>query len=300
MDELCCSVCGEIGLPLTKGMCNKCYGKTWRAANAEHVKEYGKEWRAANAEYGKDYGKKWRTANPEYTKEYGNKWRATNIDHIAEHDKEYRKNNQERISAQKKEYRLNNLEHFAARDKVYRDNHKDTIAAYQKEYRDNNKENLSAYSKAYRELHRDEFIARDKEYYENTRDASIPRKGSIECSIAQSCRWQGITIESWDGYANEHRYCKKFNHAFKESIREKFGRRCFLCDKTEEENGARLSVHHTNFGKRCICDFDCLFVPLCRSCHAKTNANRFRWFSLIMCKLHLESSAQFMDMDIHY
>ena len=71
---------------------------------------------------------------------------------------------------------------------------------------------------------------------------------------------------NWKGGASFEPYCVKFNNEFKEKIRDKFGRVCFLCQKTEEENGARLSVHHVNYNKNCGCDDDktCQFVPLCR------------------------------------
>lgn len=88
-------------------------------------------------------------------------------------------------------------------------------------------------------------------------------------------------------------YCVKWTESLRESIRENYDRKCFLCGKTEEENGSKLSVHHTNSGKMCMCSYNCRLVPLCKTCHGKMGGNRFYWFSFIMCKLHLESSAQF-------
>ena len=82
----------------------------------------------------------------------------------------------------------------------------------------------------------------------------------------------------WNGGASFGKYCFKFNEHFKESIREKFGRVCFLCGKTEKENGKKLSVHHVSYDKNCMCDgIECKFVPLCSSCHTKTNFNRDLW-----------------------
>lgn len=91
---------------------------------------------------------------------------------------------------------------------------------------------------------------------------------------------------SWKGGISFEPYCPKFNKPFKESVREKFGRVCFLCPTTEEENGEKLSVHHVNYNKDCLCDDSvCEFVPLCNKCHSKTNHNRDYWENMIMQKL---------------
>lgn len=91
----------------------------------------------------------------------------------------------------------------------------------------------------------------------------------------------------WKNGASFEPYCPKFNFAFKEYIRDKFGRVCFLCQKTEVENGQRLSVHHCNYDKECLCNdnLTCQFVPLCRSCNAKVNTNRDMWEQKIKAKM---------------
>lgn len=97
----------------------------------------------------------------------------------------------------------------------------------------------------------------------------------------------------WRGGASFEPYCPKFNETFKESIREKFGRVCFLCPTTEEENGRKLCVHHVDYNKDCLCDsIECEFVPLCDICHIKTNHNREYWKNLIMDKLKEKNSSQ--------
>ena len=97
---------------------------------------------------------------------------------------------------------------------------------------------------------------------------------------------RGSDAPSWNGGSSFEPYCPKFNNTFKESIREKFGRVCFLCPTTEEENGRKLSVHHVQYEKNCLCDdIKCEFVPLCDSCHGKTNHNREHWEALILEKL---------------
>jgi len=104
---------------------------------------------------------------------------------------------------------------------------------------------------------------------------SIPRKNML-----------GENNPNWNGGSSFQPYCPKFNERFKESVREKFDRVCFLCQRTEKENGKRLVVHHVNYNKDCLCDdSECEFVPLCVSCHVKTNHNRTHWENEIMKRL---------------
>lgn len=95
----------------------------------------------------------------------------------------------------------------------------------------------------------------------------------------------GENASNWRGGTSFEPYCPRFNNSFRESIRDKFGRKCFLCG--EEENGRKLAVHHVNYDKNCLCsDIKCEFVPLCMSCHSKTsNGDREYWENLIMKKL---------------
>ena len=97
---------------------------------------------------------------------------------------------------------------------------------------------------------------------------------------------KGDKCHFWKGGISFEPYCIKFNKDYKEGIRERFERKCFLCDMTEEGNGRALDVHHVNYNKDCGCDDTvCICVPLCHSCHSKTNGNRDYWQTLIMQKL---------------
>lgn len=116
----------------------------------------------------------------------------------------------------------------------------------------------------------------------------FPSRGKYEfCS--NECKHeyqQGEHHPNWKGGISFEPYCPKFNEVFKESIREKFNRTCFLCPTTEAKNGQKLSVHHVSYDKNCLCDdLDCEFVPLCIRCHTKTNYNRTYWENLILNKL---------------
>lgn len=85
----------------------------------------------------------------------------------------------------------------------------------------------------------------------------------------------------WMGGLSFAPYCEKFNDKLKERIRDEYGRQCFLCGKSEEENGRRLSIHHTDYDKQQGCSGKGLaLVPLCNSCHSKTNSRREYWTDL--------------------
>jgi len=96
----------------------------------------------------------------------------------------------------------------------------------------------------------------------------------------------GENHPNWRGGVSFGKYCKLFNNSFKNSVRNDYHNSCFLCGKTKEEEGRKLDVHHVNYNKDCLCGSTCEFVPLCRSCHMKTNNNRQYWEDLIMCYLH--------------
>ena len=98
---------------------------------------------------------------------------------------------------------------------------------------------------------------------------------SPECrGIAQ----RGENSPNWKGGISFEPYCILFNNEFKERVRAFFDNKCALCGKTKEENGRSLCIHHVNYDKKTCCnDSERLFVPLCGSCHSKTNNNREYW-----------------------
>jgi Mor family transcriptional regulator len=111
---------------------------------------------------------------------------------------------------------------------------------------------------------------------------------TIESHRHQSATVQGISYHEWEKYARDHLYCSLFSPRFKEKIRILYNRKCFMCGKSEEENGQRLDVHHVNYDKDCLCGLQCEFVPLCKSCHGRTGVNRKYWENLIMGYLYSE------------
>jgi hypothetical protein len=65
----------------------------------------------------------------------------------------------------------------------------------------------------------------------------------------------------WKGGASFEPYCPKFNTNLKERVRDRFDRRCPLCDKQENENiflkngkTRKLSVHHVYTEKMACCE----------------------------------------------
>lgn len=104
---------------------------------------------------------------------------------------------------------------------------------------------------------------------------------SGSCSV-KYCELHGIWYQrvKLKGFSPE--YCKKFNSHLKLRVRAFFNYTCFLCGKTEAENKRRLSVHHVNYDKRVCCnDKPVRLVPLCASCHSKTNKDREYWENYI-------------------
>lgn len=88
---------------------------------------------------------------------------------------------------------------------------------------------------------------------------------------------QGIHIDDWDGYVRDGEYCHLFDAACRERCREKYDRLCFLCYKTEEDNGRKLDVHHVDMNKDQGCgDHEWKLVPLCKSCHGKSHSKAWR------------------------
>ena len=119
------------------------------------------------------------------------------------------------------------------------------------------------------------------------------KKHTLETKIIISCGKQYIDRDKWGGFAKESPYCEKFNELCKESNREKYNRRCFICNKPESENITstgklrKLSVHHVDMNKQQGCNSDWKLVPLCQLCHLKCHNDL--WQSRIEYLLKLEN-----------
>lgn len=86
---------------------------------------------------------------------------------------------------------------------------------------------------------------------------------------AANCNWKGGTSTG--------KYCHKFNECCRERNRNKYGRTCFICGKTEAQNGRNLDVHHVDMNKGQGCDgYKWKLVPLCHTCHPSSHTNLWR------------------------
>lgn len=104
---------------------------------------------------------------------------------------------------------------------------------------------------------------------------------SFNCSIEFMKARTGKQHHCWRGGISFEPYCPKFNERFKEIVRNRFGRRCFICGKPEKNR--RHSVHHIDYNKNSICNgHDWAFVPLCITHHNKTNFDRWYWFNRLI------------------
>lgn len=95
------------------------------------------------------------------------------------------------------------------------------------------------------------------------------------CKISAS--HQRVHFDQWNGFSTIKQYCSKFDDICKETNREKYNRKCFICGKTELENAEKLSVHHVDMNKAQGCDgHEWKLIPVCRSCHGKLHNKRMQ------------------------
>jgi len=89
-------------------------------------------------------------------------------------------------------------------------------------------------------------------------------------------------------------------------VRDFFGNICIICGKHQSELPTKLSTHHIFYNKDDGCDgrpFN--LVPLCHTCHTRTNHNREYWESFIPSLLegmfnHGIFSREFYETDVMY
>lgn len=137
----------------------------------------------------------------------------------------------------------------------------------------------SEFRKRLSELHKGKHVVWSEEARE--RNAKRLRKHDKKTKEKIAATKIGPKNPSWKGGVSFAPYCPKFNNAFKEKIRDKFGRKCFVCKSSE--GTTRHPVHHIDYNKNSICNgHDWAFVPLCRRQHNQSNVHRFYWFNLLI------------------
>ena len=103
---------------------------------------------------------------------------------------------------------------------------------------------------------------------------------------SNKCRYDyfiGPNCPAWKGGLSFEKYCWKFNEKTKEAVRERFGRKCYLCKMPEiDNNGRKLNIHHCDYQKSAGCaGLLWSLLPLCNRDHSRTNHNRWYWFCLL-------------------
>lgn len=83
----------------------------------------------------------------------------------------------------------------------------------------------------------------------------------------------------WRGGKSHEPYTEEFNEEFKEFIRSRENRNCFICGKPESKECTKLHIHHINYDKKDTTPETC--VAVCVSCHALTGFDREIWEMLI-------------------
>ncbi|MCK9570298.1 hypothetical protein M0R72_15235 [Candidatus Pacearchaeota archaeon] len=83
------------------------------------------------------------------------------------------------------------------------------------------------------------------------------------------------------------RYCWKFNGSLKLRVRAFWNYKCFACNESEGKDVLR--IHHILYNPSACCDGTkkALLIPLCLSCHNRTNhtKNREFWENLFLTQL---------------
>jgi hypothetical protein len=111
------------------------------------------------------------------------------------------------------------------------------------------------------------------------------KKRSILTRLKMSILKTGDKHPNWKGGVSRFPYCEKWTPELRERVRIKYGqlfgmRKCFECGKLEIDNGRLLDVHHVYYNKEMCCDdSERLLIPLCKSCHSKTQHNRKYWIN---------------------
>ena len=108
-----------------------------------------------------------------------------------------------------------------------------------------------------------------RKYHDTITEEQLHDRG-----IRISAGHQGISVGDWESFACDKPYCSKFNESCKESNREKYDRKCFICGLPESENitktnkHRKLSVHHVDINKNQGCGgTKWKLIPVCFHCH---------------------------------
>lgn len=113
----------------------------------------------------------------------------------------------------------------------------------------------------------------------------MPPRSEEHCQHISAGK-QGVPYEEWAGFSLNGEYCEKFDDACRERVREKYDHRCFICDKTQNDNTTKngevwkLAVHHVDKNRYQGCNgVKWNLIPVCLKCHGMTHSEL--WISRI-------------------
>jgi hypothetical protein len=110
----------------------------------------------------------------------------------------------------------------------------------------------------------------NKKYFQNPENREKTRFATIKYNVDHS--WYG-SVKYYEG----PQYCEKWTAELRECVRAFFGYCCVECGTPQ--NTRKIAIHHVHYNKKLCCDdTPRTLVPLCASCHSKTNkGNREYW-----------------------
>ena len=258
MKQICIS-CRELKEIRAKGMCKKCYYKTYYEANSSSLAAH----------------------------------RESHRDEINGRAKAYREANRHLLNEKSKAYRESNKPSRAAYDKTYYAAHKKERNAYSRAYYEANKESYAAQGKEYRESHIDACKAHAAAWYTANREHVLEmgmRKRRAAGSLPRSeiC---GANSPTWCGGVSFGKYCEKWTKKLRCSIREEYDQCDYISGMHMDmcNAGKGLDVHHVDYDKGQGCNGKrWALVPLSMRNHSRTNFNRPFWNNLFIYALAYE------------
>lgn len=95
----------------------------------------------------------------------------------------------------------------------------------------------------------------------------------------------GSDSNNWKGGISFDPYPIGWTDILKKSIRQRDNYKCQLCDKTQKQEGRKLSVHHIDYNKENLDPKN--LITLCKVCNSKVNGNRAAWTRFFQLKLKI-------------
>lgn len=205
--------------------------------------------------------------------------------------KEYRKKYKQRSEVKSRRNMLRQRPEVKEKEKVYNKEYiqRPEVKVRQRKYRQEYEQKTKV--KLYRKLYGKEYRQRPEiklkmEEYDKTRKCSKDKRcidcgnliydNSIRCKhcspiyhFSKEKHW------CWNGGSSFEPYGLDFNERFRELVRQRDNYCCVICNKTQEELGEKLSIHHIDYDK--TNSFLQNVVSLCREHHTITNINRELW-----------------------